>query len=225
MSYPINGTNQEKYDYVYQKAKELGDRFPEITASQFALETAYGKKTAGKNNVFNQTAKGDTLKNRKWVNYKSIDDSIKARVNKWSSKYKDAPDAVSALAIIQPSYAPNKDKNQGYISNVMKIAKRHGKYEGSTKLPNADVSPTFYSTGKYRNFYNDNNGVAEDFFTEVDKIQSSKISEEEKNKKIMQLRSDYAKEGKLDIINNKLDSLNKEDNEKRELIIYKYNRL
>lgn len=149
--YPVNGTNERKYWYIYNVAKKHGDRYPEITASQFAVESGYGKSAKGKNNFFNQTAVGDTLAKRKFVDYASVDDAIKARVKKWSAKYKDAPNAVQALAIIQPSYAPNKDKNENYIKNVMTIAKQYGLYKGSTSLPNADVKPQFYQEGRGMN--------------------------------------------------------------------------
>lgn len=150
--YPENGTNEEKYWYVYEKAKEYGDKFPEITASQFALETAHGSKTAGKNNLFNQTAVGDTLSKRKWMDYKSADESIKERATgKWAKMYAKAPNVISAIAMIQPKYAPTKDKNDGYISGVTKIMKQYDLYKGSTDLPNADVKPQFYQEGRAMN--------------------------------------------------------------------------
>lgn len=240
MEYPVNGTNKEKFDYIYQRAKELGDKFPEITASQFALETGYGKDIKGNNNLFNQTAIGDTLKKRKWVDYKSIDDSIKARVNKWSTRYKDAPDAVSAIAKIQPAYAPNADKNKNYISSVMKIAKSHGKYSGKTNLPNADVNPTFYNNGEYLSSNekdrvkvnesykkaNEDNAASADptqiskneekvksYWKEISNIQGNKkLSEEEKNYQKHAIKSKYYREGYLSSVNVDINETNKKYN-------------
>lgn len=237
MEYPVNGTNQEKFDYIYQRAKELGDKFPEITASQFALETGYGKSIKGTNNLFNQTALGDNLSKRKWVNYSSIDDSIKARVNKWSERYKDAPDAVAALAKIQPAYAPNADKNKDYIKSVMKIAKTHGKYNGKVNLPNADVDPSFYSSGEYlasnekdRAKINDtfkkanqdnvaskdpnqiykNQEKVKSYWKEISNIQGNKkLSEEEKNAQKHAVKSKYYREGYMASVNVDINETNK----------------
>lgn len=237
MEYPVNGTNKEKFDYIYQRAKELGDKFPEITASQFALETNYGKSIKGGNNVFNQTAVGDTLSKRKWVNYDSVDDSIKARVNKWSAKYNDAPDAVAALAKIQPSYAPNADKNKDYIKSVMRIAKQHGKYNGKTNLPNADVDPSFYSSGEYlasnekdRAKINDafkkanqDNAASKDpnqiyknqekvksYWKEISNIQGNKnLSESEKNAQKHAVKSKYYRDGYMSSVNIDINETNK----------------
>ena len=66
--FPINGSNQEKFVYVYEKAKEYGDPHPELVAAQFALESSYGTSENFKklNNAFGQTEVGDTLQKRKW---------------------------------------------------------------------------------------------------------------------------------------------------------------
>ena len=148
--YPINGTKEEKYLYVYEKAKSLGDKFPEVTASQFALESNFGESEHAKNlnNPFGQTEVGDTLKNRKFKKYNSIDDAISYRVKKWSPKYKDASNPIEAIAKIQPSYAPSADKNNGYINSVATHMKNFGFYNGDLNLPNADQSPDFYDPKK-----------------------------------------------------------------------------
>jgi hypothetical protein len=144
----------ERYWYVYDIAQKNGDKFPEIVAAQFALETGWGKSViSGTNNLFNQKTNDknghqvvDANGNKSyWKVYDSIEESIIDRATgKWAKKYESAKDPISALAMIQPNYAPHTDGNDGYISKVAQILKARDFYKGDTKLPNADKNPDYY---------------------------------------------------------------------------------
>ena len=121
---PLAGMSRdEAFLYVYEKAKEYGDKFPELVAAQWALESGYGKSMpSGTNNPFGQTTltpngkpafKGKNGRQFYWKKYDSIDDAIKYRSSHWGSKYKDAKTPIEALSIIQPKYAPTAHDNGG----------------------------------------------------------------------------------------------------------------
>lgn len=129
---------------VYNLAKEAGDKFPEITASQWALESAWGTKMTGDNNPFGQTTKGEgkTIAtprdpdggSKKFKNYDSLKEAITDHVKRWNPKYKDAKTVEEAVKNIQNNggkgrYAqgfatdefPEGDWMQ-YVNTITKIA-------------------------------------------------------------------------------------------------------
>jgi hypothetical protein len=145
---PAKLTGDAGYWYIYDLAKKYGDPYPEVTAAQWAIESAWGTKLTGKNNPFGQTAKKgenstnlDTPKDpsggsKNFKNYISIEDSVKEHVQKWSPKYKNAKSAEEALYMIQnygntPRYAEGyatKEFPQGdwkqYIETATSIIKK-----------------------------------------------------------------------------------------------------
>ena len=87
---------------IYESAKRQGDRFPELTVAQAALETGWFRSPSGKNNYFGQKASkkedGSNILTRevsenkeyktyqKFKNYNSLDEAVADRISKWSSK-------------------------------------------------------------------------------------------------------------------------------------------
>jgi len=102
----------DRWELVYNIAKNLGDKFPELVASQFALESAWGTKPTGTWNFFGQTGRSNqntkTLGtprdpgggSKKFINFNSLEEGIKYRVDNWSPMYKDAETVDEAMSII-----------------------------------------------------------------------------------------------------------------------------
>lgn len=111
---------------LYEAAKNIGDKFPELTVAQAALETGWFKKESGKNNFFGQKAtvsqagsdvnthevyKGKKVKIKdRFRDYDTIEESLKDRKKKWMSKYDTASTSKEAIGKI---WSLNKEKNQG----------------------------------------------------------------------------------------------------------------
>jgi len=127
---------QEGYKEIYEAAKKAGDKFPEITASQWALESSWGKRESGKHNVFGQKAKAGEDGTMRWTteningqniriqdkfkDYGSIDEAVAEHVKKWSSKYAGASSAAEAAQILKSKgYATDPD----YVSKIMSIVR------------------------------------------------------------------------------------------------------
>jgi hypothetical protein len=118
---------------IYNSAKKQGDKFPELTVAQAALETGWFKHKSGKNNYFGQKAtasqKGTSLTTtevsnnnyyktkQKFRDYNSIDDAMADRVKKWASKYNDAKTPDEALSRIW-RYDKSKGTGVGYATDI-----------------------------------------------------------------------------------------------------------
>jgi flagellum-specific peptidoglycan hydrolase FlgJ len=109
-STPFNGSSKEFYDKMYstllEKAKKAGVENPEaiarLGAAQSALETGYGKKTAGGNNFFGIKAKpGDAnavLNNtQEWDAAKGRYVTVQAGFRKYNSMDESAEDYIKFL--------------------------------------------------------------------------------------------------------------------------------
>jgi hypothetical protein len=129
------GVSQEQWKRaldLYQIAKAKGDRYPELTVAQAALETGWFKKPSGRYNYFGQKAsksqKGSVISTRevednksfrtkaKFRDYSSLDEAVDDRINKWSSRYSNAPDIDKAISSIW-QYDPNTGKGKGYATD------------------------------------------------------------------------------------------------------------
>lgn len=219
--YPVNGTKEQKFWYVYKKAKALGDKFPEVTAAQYAHESAYGTSNIANeyNNPFGQTEVGDKKGARKWKKFDSIDSAIAHRVKKWSPKYADAKDPITAMAKIQPSYSPNSDGNAGYMKAVATYLKQYKFYNGDVNIPNADVNPEFYGQGRAFNKekrYAYTQDVVDKNYKDYNKrladIQKRKADGKEPedllNQEAMNLQIEYQKKGFIPFFNNEIQKEN-----------------
>ena len=117
---------------LYNAAKRKGDRYPELTVAQAALETGWFKSSSGKYNYFGQKAKASekasTLSTRevsqgreyttsaRFKDYNSIDEAVADRVKKWGSKYKDASTIDQAIGSIW-QYDPKTGSGKGYATD------------------------------------------------------------------------------------------------------------
>ena len=201
---PVKNMSKERaYFYVYEMAKKYGDKFPEVVAAQFQLESASGTSDVfvRTNNPFGQTTltKNDApaFKDKNgtqyyWKKYDSLDDAIKDRsTGKWSKKYKSANNPINAMAIIQPEYAPSDHDNGHYMSSIANILKSNGFYNGNTDLPNPDKNPNFYKNSKYNNEAKSFN-LTQEFKDKVFKDYLSEIEniKKEPNEKLRQIKLD-----------------------------------
>jgi len=155
-------SDKQFFDRIKRQAAAAGDRFPELTAAQAAIESGYGTAKSGKNNVFGEKGTGTTQRTREVVNGKDVyvdaafrdfdseEDSTKNRVKKWSYKYGDAKDLESAARNLQlPPGARIPGTNQtshgvyatdpNYVSALTRIAREQG---GTNNKPGATETPT-----------------------------------------------------------------------------------
>ena len=228
-------TPDEAFLYVYEKAKEYGDPYPEVVAAQWALESNYGKNMpAGTNNPFGQTTftangskafQGKKGKQYYWKKYDSIDAAIKDRVTRWGSKYKDATNAIQAMAMIQPSYAPSEHNNEKYMSSIANILKRNEMWDGDVNIPNADVDPDYYANKSAVADLTDveKKGIFDTYMSELEAIENDdSLTDMMKRTKRNQLNRDYYEKGYITsdgdgqaggIINEQIDLYNKKRQE------------
>lgn len=115
-----NLSKEEKdqgYANVMRIAAKYGDKFPEVTAAQWASESAWGQRLSGKNNFFGQKAKASepgTIRrteevyngkrvtiDAKFKDYSSLEESVADHVRRWSTKYKSASTPEEAIQILQ----------------------------------------------------------------------------------------------------------------------------
>ena len=117
---------------LYNAAKRKGDRYPELTVAQAALETGWFKNTSGKYNYFGQKAKAsekasilstrevsqgsEYTTSARFKDYNSIDEAVEDRVKKWGSKYKDASTIDQAIGSIW-QYDPKTGSGKGYATD------------------------------------------------------------------------------------------------------------
>jgi hypothetical protein len=132
------------WDGIYNCAKEAGAKFPECVAAQWALESAWGEHTSGRNNYFGIKGKG-TIKTT-WEDYGNgpvvIKDEFKDfntpmdcvvdLVNKWYKDYRTYKGVNRALTAEQcatllkvEGYATDPN----YSSKLISIMRRQQKLE------------------------------------------------------------------------------------------------
>lgn len=117
---------------LYEAAKNVGDKFPELTVAQAALETGWFKKESGKNNFFGQKAsksqEGSSVATHEVINgeriavqdrfrdYDSIENALLDRKDKWMSKYANASTPQEAISKIW-RYDNKKKQGVGYATD------------------------------------------------------------------------------------------------------------
>jgi hypothetical protein len=128
------------WDNIFTAAKSAGAKFPELVAAQWALESAYGKTTSGKNNFFGIKGKGtkcptQEVYNGKTVNivaefqdFASPEECIKWLVDRWYKDYKgykgvnnNATVELAAKDLVKQGYATDPN----YAEKLLKIAREH----------------------------------------------------------------------------------------------------
>lgn len=118
---------------LYNKAKQQGDKFPELTVAQAALETGWFKNPSGKYNYFGQKASESQegsykttqeyssnnayTTQAKFRDYNTLEQAINDRMDKWGSKYQDADNVREALYSIW-RYDPEKGTGVGYATDI-----------------------------------------------------------------------------------------------------------
>lgn len=161
----VSETSWNMAKAVYNAAVKAGDKFPELTVAQAALETGWFKHVPASYNYFGQKAskseKGTVAKTKeagkngyyttsaKWKSYSSIDEALKDRVNKWGSKYANAEDLSGALYSIWQydekrgtgrgyATAPDYDKKVGSVLAMMGSSMQVKPHEGGASVSSGD---------------------------------------------------------------------------------------
>jgi hypothetical protein len=132
---PKNVSNEQwdKAVQLYSVAKNRGDRYPELTVAQAALETGWFKSPAGQYNYFGQKAtasqKGSTKSTREAANnsyyrtsakfrdYNTLEEAVDDRIKKWGSKYREAENIDEAIGAIW-RYNPKTGSGEGYATDM-----------------------------------------------------------------------------------------------------------
>jgi hypothetical protein len=157
----VGPKGQEGFITVMRAAEKAGDKFPEVTAAQWALESAYGKSPSGKNNFFGQKAKkgedssgvmttevinGQRKKMvQQFKDYATPEEGVADHVKKWSSKYASAntpEEAVSVLA--RNGYATDPQ----YTSKILSIIKSNSSLIAENKAQGTETQVASAETEK-----------------------------------------------------------------------------
>lgn len=117
---------------LYNMAKSKGDRYPELTVAQAALETGWFKSPAGRYNYFGQKAskgqEGSVKSTRevsggasymtqaKFRDYGNLGEAVDDRLTKWGKKYQGAGNVEDAIGTIW-KYNPKTGSGEGYASD------------------------------------------------------------------------------------------------------------
>ena len=138
---PLTSLDPNSWDGIYHAAIRCGAEFPEVVAAQWALESAWGKHTSGKNNFFGIKGKG-TVKTT-WEDYgngpvtiqdefKDFDspaDCIDDLITKWYKDYKSYKGVNRAYSYEE---CARLLKTEGYATDpvysdkLIRIIKDHG---------------------------------------------------------------------------------------------------
>lgn len=137
--YPAS--NDAAFKKIYDIAVKVGDPIPELTAAQAMFESGWLKSPKARldNNPFGQTGSGTAGKvwsnGRWWARYKTLEDAVKSRIERWSkstpqggSGYNSKAGApIPGLMSILEHYAPSKENDHtSYIKGVSRILKSYG---------------------------------------------------------------------------------------------------
>lgn len=138
---PQKESNDQFWNRIYNSAKANGAVFPELVAAQAALESGWGKRESGRNNLFGQKASANqagTMRQTKedingrvvqmqqrFRDYNSLDESLQDHISKWQPKYSMARDARTAAELLQSGdrrYATDS----GYVKKLHQILASKG---------------------------------------------------------------------------------------------------
>jgi len=133
---PKAGPVSNTWDGIKEAARIAGAKFPECVAAQWALESAYGKHTSGKNNFFGIKGRGTSCTT--WEDYgngpvtvqasfrdfDSIQDCVSYLVDRWYKDfqgYKGVNRAGSAHECCQLLKAEGYATDPAYVSKLCSL--------------------------------------------------------------------------------------------------------
>jgi flagellum-specific peptidoglycan hydrolase FlgJ len=133
--------NNAFFNTIMESARRNGAMFPELVASQAALESAWGKRQSGRNNFFGQKATskqaGRSVMTREEIggrsqrmeqrfrDYESLDEAVIDHLNKWQPKYAMAKDVRSAAQLLQ-SGERRYATDSRYVNKIDSVLKARG---------------------------------------------------------------------------------------------------
>ena len=107
------------WEGIYAAAEECGAKYPECVAAQWALESAFGQHTSGKNNFFGIKGKG-TVKTT-WEDYGYGPVTIKAEFKDYDTPKDCVEDLVSKWYRDYKSYkGVNRASNRNECARLLK---------------------------------------------------------------------------------------------------------
>lgn len=129
----VSENQWKKAKELYLVAKSKGDKFPELTVAQAALETGWFNSPSGEYNYFGQKAsdsqKGSYKQTKefegdekystkaKFRDYENLSEAVNDRIKKWGKKYSSASTPEEALYSIW-EYDKEKGRGKGYATDV-----------------------------------------------------------------------------------------------------------
>lgn len=159
----VNDEQWGKAVQLYNVAKNRGDRYPELTVAQAALETGWFKSPAGQYNYFGQKAtasqKGSSKSTReasgnsyyrtsaRFRDYDTLEEAVDDRVKKWGSKYKNANNIDEAIGSIW-RYNPKTGSGEGYATD-MNYGSKLKTILGSMGISSSKSNPENYNEPEY----------------------------------------------------------------------------
>ncbi len=138
------GTNFNTWDYIVEKAKAAGAKYPELVAAQYMLESGRGKHQSGVNNYFNlKTTINDDhtfMETEEWSeelnkyvlepayfkNFNSLDQSINYLVRLWYKDFGDFKGLNNASSIEEAAsqlYKENYSTEKEYAPRLLELIK------------------------------------------------------------------------------------------------------
>ncbi len=149
---------------LYYAAKSKGDRYPELTVAQAALETGWFKSPAGRYNYFGQKAtsgqQGSTKSTKevaggktystkaKFRDYSNINEAVDDRLSKWGKKYENANNVEEAIGSIW-RYNPNTGSGEGYATDTQ-YGPKLKTILGSMGVSTSDTGNTYQTYQTYQ---------------------------------------------------------------------------
>lgn len=130
-------------DTIYDIALEAGAKWPELVVAQFALESDYGRKVSGRNNLFGLKGSGTAVvtteyKNGKQIKVKdnfldfdSIEGCIQYLVDRWYKDwrgYRGVNSANSASEAAQKLQSEGYATDPGYAQKLIRIMSTQEQY-------------------------------------------------------------------------------------------------
>ncbi len=133
----VSDESWKTYMEIYNSAKKLGDPYPELVATQAALESGWFKKLSGKNNIFGVKARKDeqgTLVTThedsgsgskykikdKFKDYESIEEAVKDRINRFSKIYNNSKTLFGAVESLDKSSYATDTKYGNILKSMLK---------------------------------------------------------------------------------------------------------